>query len=186
VSNLEQMLRRMIDCFERLGLPYVVMGGLAVRIHALPRPTYDVDFTLSIPRSDLYKLFDAVQDMGLTVPSQYLSGWVDEVADMPLVKFRTFLADGKGIDVDVFLAETDFQTNVMNNRLSVDLDGKPIWVVKPEDLLLLKLLASRPRDLIDVADLIFIQGQLNEPYLHDWANKLNINDRLEKALAPSP
>jgi len=185
VSNLEQMLRRMIDCFERLGLPYVVMGGLAVRIHALPRPTYDVDFTLSIPRSDLYKLFNAVQDMGLTVPSQYLSGWVDEVADMPLVKFRTFLADGKGIDVDVFLAETDFQTNVMNNRLSVDLDGKPIWVVKPEDLLLLKLLASRPRDLIDVADLIFIQGQLNEPYLHDWANKLNINDRLEKARATS-
>ena len=67
----------------------------------------------------------------------------------------------------------------------MDLDGKPIWVVKPEDLLILKLLASRPRDLIDVADLIFIQGQLNELYLHDWANKLNINDRLEKALATS-
>jgi len=39
VSNLEQMLRCMIDCFERLGLPYVLIGGLAVRIHALPRPT---------------------------------------------------------------------------------------------------------------------------------------------------
>lgn len=104
---------------------------------------------------------------------------------MPLVKFRTFLADGKGIDVDVFLAETDFQTNVLNNRVLVDLDGKPIWVVKPEDLLLLKLLASRPRDLIDVADIIFIQGKLDETYLHDWANRLNIDDRLKKALSTS-
>ncbi len=175
----------MIACFERLGISYVVMGGLAIRIYALPRPTYDVDFTIAITRDQLPKLFETVQEMGLTVAPQYLTGWVDQVASMPLVKFRTFLADGKGIDVDLFLAETDFQKNVMTHRVAAELDGDPVWVVQPEDLLLLKLLASRPRDLIDVADLIFIQGKLDESYLRLWANKLGINDSLEKALATS-
>jgi hypothetical protein len=46
MSQLESTLKAMVACFDSLNIPYAVMGGLAVRVHGLPRPTNDVDFTM--------------------------------------------------------------------------------------------------------------------------------------------
>ncbi len=183
MSHLENSLKAMVACFEELKILYVVMGGLAVRIHALPRPTNDVDFTILLPRERLGEWFRAIEQLGYTVPEIYLTGWVDQVAGMPIVKLRTFLEDGLGVDVDVFLAESDFQRSLIERRMRVEVDSQSIFVVTPEDLLLLKLIANRPRDILDVQDLIFTQGQLDESYLRYWAAALEITDRLEKVLS---
>ena len=51
-----------------------------------------------------------------------------------------------------------------------------------EDLLLHKLLADRPRDRSDVADLLLVCGQLDHAYLRSWAGRLGIQARLDKTL----
>ena len=49
---------------DRLGIPYAVMGGLAVRVYAIPRFTNDVDLTISLDREKLpARLLD--QGLGL-------------------------------------------------------------------------------------------------------------------------
>ena len=53
MTDLAQALRAFAELFEQMGIPYVVMGGLAVRVHGIPRPTHDVDFTLAISRESL-------------------------------------------------------------------------------------------------------------------------------------
>lgn len=45
MSDLTRALKDFTDLFDRLGTPYAVMGGIAVRVYGIPRPTYDVDFT---------------------------------------------------------------------------------------------------------------------------------------------
>ena len=116
-----------------------------------------------------------------TIPEQFRSGWVDEVNGLPLVKFRLYVND-KGTDIDVFLAETQFQEQVMRRRVCAEVEDRTVWVVTPEDLLLLKLIANRPRDYIDIADVRFMEGQLDEAYMRTWAEKVNVLDRLEKVL----
>ena len=81
---------------------------------------------------------------------------------MPLVKMKTYLAAGQSVDVDIFLSETDFQRSVMSRRMAVEFELRSLWFVTPEDLLLFKLIANRPRDLGDVEDVLFVQGQLDE------------------------
>jgi|LakMenEpi03Aug12_release.lakeMendotaPanAssembly.Ray.scaffolds.fasta_scaffold48099_6 hypothetical protein len=49
-------------------------------------------------------------------------------------------------------------------------------------LVLFKLLANRPRDLADVADILFVQGELDRRYMQQWVEVLSISDRLDKAL----
>ena len=105
MSDLPAVIRDLVDVFETLGLPYAIMGGIAVRAHGIPRPTYDVDFTLSIPRGRLHDLFTAIEGRGYTIPEQFSRGWVDTVGGMPLIKVRLFL-EGRGVDADIFLAET--------------------------------------------------------------------------------
>ena len=46
----------------------------------------------------------------------------------------------------------------------------------------LKLLANRPRDIGDVADILFVQGELDQEYMRKWARPLGIESQLEQAL----
>lgn len=182
MNDLSLALRNVIGVFDRLALPYAVMGGIAVRSYAIPRPTYDVDFTLAISRDRLSELYATVEALGYTVPPTYLKGWVDQVAEMPLVKFRMYL-EQKGVDIDVFLAETPFQQKLMERRKLRETEEGSVWFVSPEDLVLLKLVANRIRDTADVLDVLFTQGQLDEDYLRHWAGVLKVSHRLEDVLA---
>ena len=55
---------------------------------------------------------------------------------MPLVKAKLYLA-GRSIDVDMFLAETEFQQSLMSCRHRQTVEGIELWMVTPEDLILL-------------------------------------------------
>lgn len=181
MNDVVQTLRDLAGILERLGLDYAVIGGIAVRAYAIPRPTFDIDFTLAIPRERLPELFREVEKHGYSVPDSYQTGWVDTVAKMPLVKVRCHL-QGHGVDVDMFLAENAFQQEILKRRQWVQTPDGDIWLASPEDVVLLKLLANRGRDAVDVNDILFTQGELDRDYMQHWAQWLDVSDRLEDAL----
>lgn len=182
MKELVQTLRDVMRIFERLELPYAVIGGIAVRAYAIPRPTYDVDFTVGVSRERLGEVYAEIEGEGYSVPESYQSGWVDSVSGMPLVKFRFYIKD-RGVDADIFLAETDFLKELLTRRRLAETPDGDCWLASAEDLVLLKLLASRPRDLVDVQDVLFTQGQLDEVYMQRWAAELGVVDKLRDALS---
>jgi hypothetical protein len=182
MNGLSRAVHDLVQLFEQLRSPYALMGGLAVRVYGIPRPTYDIDFTVAMERSRLAEFYQGVQALGYAVPEQYAAGGVDRVAGMPLVKIRLYLED-RGVDVDLFLAESAYQREALSRRVRQDIEGRPVWIVSPEDLVLLKLVAHRPRDIADVGDVLFTQGQLDEAYLRRWAAPLGVLEELERVLA---
>jgi predicted nucleotidyltransferase len=188
MTELSDAIRNIAGLLESMGTSYAIMGGIAVRAYGIPRATYDVDFTAALDPITLAKFFSGASALGYSVPDPYLQGWLDEVGGMRLVKVRLYLG-GRGIDVDIFLAETPFQQEILRRRRRVQLNGLESWLVSPEDLILLKLLANRPRDIADVGDVIFMQGQLDLSYIQHWASQLNLTDRLSAVLSehyPNP
>jgi len=181
-------MKDLLDCLDELtglleaeGILHVVMGGLAVRVYGIPRATYDLDFTIALDRQRLPRLYERFEELGYTVPEAYRQGWIDEVAGLPQVKCR-FITGERGIDLDFFLAESRYQEEVLRRRRREQVNGVIVWLVSAEDLILLKLLAHRPRDLADIADVLFIQGSLDMNYLRLWASELRVLDRLETVL----
>ena len=63
------------------------------------------------------------------------------------------------------------------------MEGVSVWLVTPEDLILLKLASHRPRDVADICDVRFAQGQLDEGYMRMWADRMGIRPQLEQVLA---
>ena len=176
-------LFEIIDLLESRTVEYAVMGGLAVRALALPRPTNDVDVTIALSHDALLELLKFVEGELIEVPEVYRNGWLDRIAGMPLIKLKTYIDHDHSVDLDIFIAESEFQKSLISRRILAEFDDRKIWIVTPEDLLLLKLIANRPRDQIDVTDILFIQGQLDEQYMQIWAAKLEIADRLNTALS---
>ena len=181
-EELNEPFRDFIGIFERLRISYALIGGLAVGVHGIPRPTHDLDFTIAIERERLPAFFEAVVELGYDVPHEFTTGWVDQVAGMPLVKARQWVA-GKTIDVDVFLAESRFQKSLLQRRGRAEVEGISAWIASPEDLILLKLLANRPRDIGDIQDILMVQGQLDDAYLNQWGDELGVSALWSEVLA---
>lgn len=182
MSDLVRTIHEFADLFDRLGMPYAIMGGWAVRLYGLPRPTYDIDFTIAAPSERLQELYSEVSGLGCTVPDQFLGGWIDRVADMPLVKFRLYV-EGHGLDIDVFLAESPYQEELLRRRRLHELRGRQVQFVSPEDLVLLKLIAARSRDLGDIEDVMLARPDIDEAYMRRWAGPLGVEEKLEEVLA---
>jgi hypothetical protein len=180
IEDVQDVLFELIDTLDRLKITYAVMGGLAVRFYAMPRPTQDVDINLGVTPDDSIALLKNLDEAGFDVPEAYAAGWSDRVAAMPLVKVKRFLGH-RNIDVDLFLTGSAFQRSLMSRRIQVPYEGRNIWLVSPEDLVLLKITADRPRDRIDVQDLFFALGDLDDAYLDHWAEKLAVTDKLAAA-----
>lgn len=185
MNDVDKSLLDFIQIFDQLGIKYAVMGGIAVRAHSIPRATHDVDVTISVSDEQLSRLIQAAETAGYTVPEAYQKGWVDRVADMPMIKFRVYL-ERNSVDVDIFLADSEYQKELLNRSRVEPTELGPMSVVTAEDLILLKVLADRPRDRIDVADILFTQGTLDEAYMRKWAGELGISEKLEEALANHP
>lgn len=182
MSNVADTLFTLIDVFDSLSIPYSVMGGIAVRAHGVPRPTYDVDVNMVIERDRLPELFARMRQLDYEIPEPYEREWVDELKGLKVLKLRRYIQGGS-LDVDLFLVETAFQQEVMRRRMRAEAEGRVIWLVSPEDLVLFKLLAGRPRDLGDVYDVLFMQGPLDVQYMKGWATKLGVSSELERAIA---
>lgn len=158
------------------------MCGVAIRAYSIPRATWDIDLTVTIPRDRLYEL---LEKCSCTIPAEYHTGWIDIVAGMPIIKIKKYLGS-EALDIDLFLAESKYQLEMLSRRQRVDIAGESLWTVTPEDLILLKLLANRMRDQKDVDDLFFTQSPLDINYMRRWSEELGVDSRLEQALLKNP
>jgi hypothetical protein len=182
MKSVTETLHTLVQLLDQLSIDYAVMGGFAVRAHGVPRPTYDVDLAIALERGRFAELFDRLRDLNFVIPEVYETNWVDRVKELSVLKLRRYVR-GESLDVDLFLVECEFLVEVMKRRIQLDAEGKVMWVVSPEDLVLFKLMAGRPRDWGDVADVFFIQGSLDEAYMRRWAHEFGISDELKKAIA---
>ncbi len=175
-------LRELLAFLARRKTDYMILGGMAIRTLAIPRPTFDLDLMVAVDEAEAASFARAADEAGFTVDEPHLRGFVDHLKGLAKLALLVPVNE-RAVPVDVFLTGTDYQRAAFARRQRHETDLGPLWLITPEDLLLHKLLADRPRDRADVADLLLVCGPLDEPYLKRWAAALGIPARLDRALA---
>ncbi|MGE0623787.1 MAG: hypothetical protein AB7I04_08785 [Pseudomonadales bacterium] len=136
--------RRLADALEEARIEYAIGGAIALGYYANPRATVDVDVNIFVPPRD-----------GLPAVLNVL-GRIGFVADNPATVAQTAADDGQfrgrieGIRVDVFMPAIEYYASLTDRKREVRLLGKPIHVLGPEDLITLKMMFFRRKDLADV------------------------------------
>ena len=176
---IQELFDEVRDLIESRGISYAVMGGIAVSAWSMPRYTHDVDIALGIGAADVLPLLLAMDGAGYIVPDQFRHGWTDRLAGTRKLTVSKFI-DGHVWDVDLFLEESEFLKSVIARRKFVDLDGRVTPLVTPEDLVLFKVLAGRPKDLGDLDGLLLVVGPLDDAYLVLWSQRLGIENQLRE------
>ncbi len=143
------------------GIDSIVIGGLAVAIWGEPRLTRDVDVKVLLERARAEQLVKAL-------PQGFRC-----LADNPEATLRRvgflFAQDASGIRIDFLLADTAFDVEALSRKHQVEMMAERIEVCTPEDLIVYKMISTRPRDHEDVLGVIRRQqDRLDDEYITSW------------------
>jgi hypothetical protein len=143
-------------------VPYAFIGAMGRLVWGRPRTTGDLDVQVQADAAGWARLCVALAEAGFCLDRAY--GPEDPASDVP--DHARFVSED-GFRLDVMLATTPFQREVVERGVEVVYKGIPIRVETVEDLLIYKLIAGRPKDWDDIEDVV--EGRVGAGLPIDWA-----------------
>lgn len=165
-----QVARAIANALERRRIPYAIGGAIALGFYAPPRATLDVDVNIFVsPGPAFAKALGTLNDAGFVAEtdSTILLRQAQEEG-----QFRGRL---EGIRVDVFIPTVPFYKELKRRVRNAVLLGRPIKILSPEDLLVLKMMFFRRKDLADAEAVLRDQGTA--------LDRRKVRDRLVKLVS---
>lgn len=171
-GDLHRALIRFIDVLEAHDTPYMIVGAIAVAVWGRPRTTADVDVTIRADAAALDTLTERARASGFAADDRWLE-W------NPLLRGSQVRLLSSDIVIDAMRPRDQHEEAALDRRRPVQFEGRALWVAAPDDLILMKLKAGRPRDFEDAIGILAAQGgALDEAYLMSWARRLGVMDEL--------
>lgn len=142
MNPLDQTLVKITSLLENNHVPYMIIGGYAVSIHGEPRMTQDIDVTLGVDSG----FFPQLKSF-LTNGFEFVNANPEQfAAETNVVLIRD---KGNGIRVDLIFSFIPFERIAINEAIEFNIGQQVVKVASPENLIIYKLLSSRPRDVED-------------------------------------
>ena len=187
VLGLGELHRLLAVAALELKIPirFALVGGLAVATWGVIRATQDIDFLADSDPSPLRepglrdRLKKYIEQQGSH--AEWLVGGHDD--PIPLLLRIGFSPSHGAVGADILWAHKRWQRDALQRAIGVEVAGDHVSVLHPEDLILMKLEAGGPQDLLDVQELFFVSPtQLDVARLKESARRLRLANVLEKCL----
>jgi hypothetical protein len=151
------LFETLFDGFNKAGLRYVLVGGVAVVLHGFARLTADVDIVVDLSPEEAAKAVDCLSSLGLrprapvdpigfATPATRQT-WIEEKG---MQVFSWYDPKNPMREVDVFVTHPIPFEDLWTRSMLFSLGTTLVRVASIADLIQLKRLASRPQDLIDI------------------------------------
>lgn len=189
-SDILLALEPVVNCFEKLRIPYYIGGSFASSAYGIARATADIDMV-----TQLHKFH--IEEIIKELSSDY---FIDEPMILEAVITQSsfnILHLATGIKIDIFLLGDSEYSQKTAERIKRDTfnDGTgevEIYLCSAEDIILNKLLwfkkgnMTSQKQWLDILGVVKVQkGLLDIKYLEYWSAKLEVKDLFNKALLES-
>lgn len=137
--------QRLLRALEERGTAYALCGALAVAVHGAPRHTADID--LLIEAGSLAEVIEVAKQQGFVFGAAPMA-----FSDGVEVHRWSKISSGEVLTLDLMIVTPGYQS-AWETRERIPLSGLTISVLSREGLIQMKLVAGRPKDLMDVENL---------------------------------
>ena len=158
ISALQRLL-------ERLGGRGVILGGLATGFHGKPRFTVDVDALVLASIS-------AIPQVLLLAKEEGIEPRIDN-ADAFARKHRVLLLrhTSSRVNIDISLGILPFEEETVERSIIHNIGTLSIRLPTPEDLIIMKAIAHRPKDLEDIRTIAEKYPNLDKARIEEWVKQ---------------
>lgn len=172
-------LRRVIEALPQPASPYCLVGALAVNAWGRVRTTQDIDLLVLSEEPARAAVTDSLVAQGFQLDTRWLE-------HNPMAGGRVLRLShpaSPGIPLDLLFSSDSHEESILARRRTLHLLGLSLWVCGPEDLIILKLKASRPHDFEDALSIVKNPHlKLDLAYLWNWADRLGLREELHYVL----
>jgi hypothetical protein len=174
---MEEIIKAIEEIFSKEKIGYVIIGGLASSIYGKPRMTSDI-ILIAKDKGNIKEILNKFLNYGFKKISSkklkcFLNGY-------PLkMKHKS------SFSIDLRLASFSIDFESIENSKKIKFLGFNIFLPKPEDLIVYKLIRFNEIDKFDIK-MIALRNKINWDYVKDKAKKIeneikvNIVENLEK------
>ncbi len=180
--RLLKPLKAMMHWFDATGIRAAIIGGVAASLLGKPRLTKDIDAV--VLDVDAEALIESGAAFGF-LPR------IEDAVDFARKTRMLLLRFVEGnIDIDLSLGALPFEYEVIERSSMLDVSpGVSICVASPEDIIVMKAIAGRGRDVMDIENIIQANPNLDIERIRRWVREFSavlempeIHDNLEKLL----
>ncbi|HEY0683776.1 MAG TPA: nucleotidyl transferase AbiEii/AbiGii toxin family protein [Steroidobacter sp.] len=164
-TNLLKPLRDLGRWLDAIKAEAVVVGGVAVSILGRPRFTQDIDALAIISESEWSAAVDEAANYGI-VPR--INGAVEFARQSRVLLLKH---QESSIEIDVILGGLPFEEDAVINAQRYAIGGVSVRLPKVEDLMIMKAVAHRPRDLQDIEGLLESHPNLDLRSVRQWVRE---------------
>lgn len=139
---------------------YVLAGGYALNIYGINRTTYDIDIIVELSEQNLKKLIKVLKDLDMVsqlpvkiddIKSKEIrNSWINE---RNMIVFSLYQKDKPYHVIDIFIKELLNFDGIYKRRKIIKYNDFEIYAINKDDLINLKSIAGRKKDLNDIEEL---------------------------------
>jgi hypothetical protein len=153
-------LQNLISHFNDRG---VVIGGVAAGVLGKARFTEDLDAMLLLSTQDIPRLLDAAKQEGMEARIENAAEFAKKSRVLLLRHVIT------GTNIDISLGILPFEQEVVDRSTMHEFDSSlHVRLPTPEDLVIMKAIAHRPKDLQDIQIITEKYPNLDNARIESW------------------
>jgi hypothetical protein len=146
----------------------MVIGGVAASVLGRPRLTRDVDALAILAEKDWQKGIETARNFGI-VPR------IEDALEFARRSRVLLMRHAEsGIDLDITFGGLAFEESAVNHSQLHDVGGIQVRLPRVEDLLVMKAIARRPKDLEDIRGLLAAHPEADIPAARRWIREFSV------------
>lgn len=146
MTQLESALLEVTSVLDELGVPYMLIGGLAVSLWGEPRATLDIDLSLWVEPGEFESVIAALSARIHPQPQDPLA-FARQTRVLPVVS-------SEGVRADLVFGALPLEMEAIHRACPKQVGGKTVRVASLEDLILMKLISEPEKDTGDAQRLL--------------------------------
>ncbi|MEX0601629.1 MAG: hypothetical protein WD423_00745 [Rhodothermales bacterium] len=179
-----ELLKRVVQALDELGIEYMITGSIASSLQGEPRSTHVIDLVVAMYSSDVDGLVNAFPTPDFYIDVTAARDAIAHDSMFNLIDVR----EGDKVDFWMLTGEL-FDRTRFSRKYDEEALGERLSVSAPEDTILVKLrwaakMGGSQKQFTDALRVFEVQREsLNLAYLNRWASDLGLRDlwtRLQK------
>jgi predicted nucleotidyltransferase len=165
------------------GVPYVLIGGVSVSLLAQPRATQDIDLTVWLEQDRWEAFLRAGEVSGFTPRLN------DALAFAAASRVLLLRHQQSGVSIDLTFGALEFEREMIERASTFEIAGLKLKLPTPEDLIVTKAVAQRPKDIADIESILIACVKLDVDRVRRLASEFadaldapEISENLERLL----
>ncbi|MHA2020264.1 MAG: DUF6036 family nucleotidyltransferase [Candidatus Thorarchaeota archaeon] len=180
MEEFPEILQKLCTYLNDNEIEYVIVGGVAVMYHGVPRTTVDIDIILQLEQEQISSFTDFLNSKGFSASIVDIQTALNEKSHS-----TSFFKDSL-LRLDIQGVNSDFDRMTLDRAILVDLFGTSIRIGSAEDTLVNKILFQGEQDLRDALGILKRNPEkLDFDYIRSTCDMLGISRLLGEFLENS-